>query len=111
MRESAVEKHLTRHVERRGGRCLKWTSPGRSSVPDRILLFPGGRVAFVEVKAPKKTPRQKQLRELQKLNDMGFRAAWLDSTEAVDRFIAKLEIDGWLVSHPGTFVFSDLPST
>lgn len=52
--EKEIEQKLKRVVEERlGGLCLKWVCPGWSGVPDRILLFPGGRVYFVELKRPK----------------------------------------------------------
>ena len=51
--EKEIERKLCKAVERHGGRCLKWTCPGWSGVPDRIVLLPGGRVHFVETKRPK----------------------------------------------------------
>lgn len=33
-----------------GGIAYKWVSPGHDGVPDRIVVFPGGRVEFVELK-------------------------------------------------------------
>ena len=52
--EKEIERKLKVLVEGKlGGLCLKWVCPGRSGVPDRILLFPGGRVYFVELKRPK----------------------------------------------------------
>lgn len=51
--EKSIEKKLKDMVERRGGLCLKWTCPGWSGVPDRIVLMPDGRVYFVELKRPK----------------------------------------------------------
>lgn len=51
--EKEVEQKLIDMVKRHGGRCLKWVCPGWSGVPDRILLFPGARVYFVETKRPK----------------------------------------------------------
>ncbi len=51
--EKEIERKLKVMVEGRlGGLCLKWVCPGWSGVPDRILLFPGGRVHFVETKRP-----------------------------------------------------------
>ena len=50
MRESAIEARLVKAVEKAGGLCLKWTSPGNPGVPDRIVIAPGGRVIFVELK-------------------------------------------------------------
>lgn len=52
--EKEIERKLKNLVEGRlGGLCLKWVCPGWSGVPDRILLLPGGRVQFAELKRPK----------------------------------------------------------
>lgn len=50
--EKEIEHKLKRMVESHGGLCLKWVCPGWLGVPDRICLFPGGRVVFVELKRP-----------------------------------------------------------
>ena len=51
MREKSIEAELKRAVKGMGGICAKWVSPGIDGVPDRIVLFPGGRIGFVELKA------------------------------------------------------------
>ena len=52
--EKEIERKLKVLVEGKlRGKCLKWVCPGWRGVPDRILLFPGGRVYFVELKRPK----------------------------------------------------------
>lgn len=52
--EKEIERKLKVLVEGKfNGACLKWVCPGWSGVPDRILLLPGGRVFFVELKRPK----------------------------------------------------------
>lgn len=53
MTERDVERKLRLAVEAAGGKCLKWVCPGWSGVPDRIILLPGGRVIFAELKRPK----------------------------------------------------------
>lgn len=50
--EKDIEKRLVREVKKLGGLCLKWVSPGNSGVPDRIVLMPGGKAIFVELKRP-----------------------------------------------------------
>ena len=52
--EKEIERKLKVLVEGKlRGLCLKWVCPGWSGVPDRILLLPGGRVQFAELKRPK----------------------------------------------------------
>ena len=48
--EKDLEAKVGRWVRRRGGLWLKWVSPGYTGVPDRILIRPGGLIAFVEMK-------------------------------------------------------------
>lgn len=51
-RERDIERALVGMVKRQGGLCLKWVCPGWAGVPDRIILLPGGRLIFAEVKRP-----------------------------------------------------------
>ncbi len=50
--EKSIENVLRKAVEAEGGVCLKWVCPGHRGVPDRMILFPGGVIAFVELKRP-----------------------------------------------------------
>ena len=60
MREKEIEQKFTLMVKQAGGMALKFVSPGMSGMPDRIVLLPGGYMAFVEVKSPGKAPRPLQ---------------------------------------------------
>ena len=51
--EKEIEADLVALVNKHGGKCLKWVCPGWAGVPDRIVLLPGGRIVFVELKRPK----------------------------------------------------------
>lgn len=74
--EKDIERKLRREVERRGGRCLKWVCPGWAGVPDRIVLLPGGRIYFVELKRPKGGKLSAmQLKWGEWLRELGF--VWL----------------------------------
>lgn len=48
--ESDIERRLGREIKKLGGLYYKFTSPGLPGVPDRLLVLPGGRVIFVELK-------------------------------------------------------------
>ena len=71
--EKDIESKLREMVEAHGGKCLKWVCPGWAGVPDRIVLLPGGRIIFVELKRPKGgrvMRRQEWWRD--ELRSMGF---------------------------------------
>ena len=72
MLEKDIERRLRGEVKKIGGLCLKWESPGYTGVPDRIILLPGGRIFFAELKAPGKRerPRQKIVQAI--LRRLGF---------------------------------------
>ena len=52
MRESDIETDVRVGVEAKGGLCLKFISPGRRGVPDRIVITRRGNTIYVETKAP-----------------------------------------------------------
>lgn len=83
MRERDIEKLLVAEVRKRQGLCPKWVSPGLNGVPDRIILLPGRRIAFAELKATGKTPRTQQLYRKAQLERLGFRVYIIDNTEQI----------------------------
>lgn len=71
--ERDIERKLRTVVESHGGLCLKWVCPGWSGVPDRIVLLPGGRALFVELKRPKGGKVSKlQMWWAKRLHQLGF---------------------------------------
>lgn len=90
MREREVEQKLLREVKELGGLCLKFVSPGWSGAPDRLVLFPGGKIAFVEVKAPGEKARPLQLRRKRQLEVMGFKVFVLDDPFQIKNLIQTI---------------------
>lgn len=88
MRESTIEAYLRDQVKALGGKAYKFVSPGNDGVPDRLVCLPGGRVIFVELKAPGKHSTTLQRRQQDILQGLGFTTWELDCKEAVDGFIA-----------------------
>lgn len=91
MREKSMEVKLVDAVKTAGGVCWKFTSPGTSGVPDRIVLLPSGRIAFVEVKAPGETPRPLQRLRIKTLRRLGFKAFVLDTPEQIGGIIDAIQ--------------------
>lgn len=90
MRESVVEKELVRSVRLLGGVCYKWVSPGTTGVPDRIVILPGGRVHFVELKTDTGEPSARQLHVIETLNGLGVPVHILYGLGDVREFMIKV---------------------
>jgi hypothetical protein len=90
MREKSIESKLTAEVRRLGGLAPKFVSPGLDGVPDRLILLPGGKVAFAELKAPGKTLRPLQAVRKRQLEALGFRVFVIDSIEQIGGVLDEL---------------------
>ena len=87
--ERDIERYLIREVERRGGLCWKFIS-SVGGVPDRLVIMPGGVLAFLEVKRPGNVPRILQVKRITQLNRMGFYSTWVDSKEKVNEVLDEI---------------------
>ncbi|WP_042435918.1 VRR-NUC domain-containing protein [Faecalispora jeddahensis] len=94
MRESAIEAYLRDRVKELGGKAYKFVSPGNTGVPDRMVCLPGGRVVFVELKAPGEKPTKLQRnrhRELRGFGQIVF--GCVDSKADVDLMLRIMNAD------------------
>lgn len=87
MREKLIEQKLVQAVHRMGGLAPKFISPGWAGVPDRLVLLPGGRLAFVELKAPGKKPRPLQVKRKRQLEALGFQVYCVDRLEQISELL------------------------
>ncbi len=90
MKEKRIETRLVNAVRSQGGMCPKFVSPGVDGVPDRIILLPGGRIAFAETKAPGKKMRPLQVKRKSQLEKLGFRVYCIDRPEQINTVIAEV---------------------
>lgn len=90
--EKLIEKKLTNEVKALGGWCLKLLSTHITGLPDRLCLFSGGRILFVELKTTNKKPRKIQLFIHNKLRALGFRVEVVDTSEQIESIIREYEI-------------------
>ncbi len=91
MREKDVECSLVKVVRAAGGLALKFVSPGMAGVPDRLILLPGGRMAFCEVKAPGEKPRPQQAHRMEQLMSLGFRVYVVDNMEKIGEMLIDIQ--------------------
>ena len=91
MREQMIEKKFTDAVKKRGGITPKFVSPGFDGVPDRLVLLPMRRMAFVEFKAPGKKMRPLQIRRKKQLESLGFMVFCVDDTTQIGGVIDAIQ--------------------
>ena len=91
MREKQIEQKLVKAVRNAGGLCPKFVSPGLAGMPDRLILLPGRRLAFVEVKAPGEKPRLLQLHRHAQLRALGFRVHVLDDPAQIPEILEQAQ--------------------
>lgn len=87
MLESTIELKIKGAVIVMGGLCLKWVSPGFSGVPDRIIILPGGRILFVEVKRPGGKLRPRQQRVHDQMRSLGCEVITVDDADEMIRIL------------------------
>ena len=91
MREKQIEQKLVQAVRKSGGMCLKFVSPNFDGMPDRLILFPDGKIAFAELKAPGKKSRPLQLARHKILMNLGFRVYVIDSAERIGAILDEIQ--------------------
>lgn len=90
MREKTTEQKLVQAVKAMGGIAPKFTSPGFDGVPDRIVLLPGGRIGFVEVKAMGCKLRPLQLARNGLLRRLDFKVYVLDDASQIGGILDEI---------------------
>ena len=91
MREKLIEQQLIKSVKDIGGIALKIVSPGFDGMPDRLILLPNRKAAFVEVKAPGKTLRPLQEKRKRQLEALGFLVFCLDHIEQIGGILREIQ--------------------
>lgn len=94
IRERVIEEYLRKRVKSVGGIAIKLTSSNLRAIPDRLCLFPGGHIAFIELKAPGRKPSPAQKLFISMLKRMGFVALVIDSRPRVDALMKWVE-ENW----------------
>lgn len=88
--EKAVERRLVELVKHNGGMCIKLLCDQLIGLPDRMCLFPGHKIVFVELKTTGKKPKRIQLYIHEKLRKLGFRVEVIDTIKGVEQFIDSI---------------------
>lgn len=82
--EKAIERYLVAYTEALGGVCLKYSNPGMTGYPDRLVVLPQGRTVWVELKSKGRKVTKLQALRIDKLLSLGHRVGVCDSKKGVE---------------------------
>ena len=91
--EKVLEAELRERCKALGWMCIKLTSQYQRGLPDRLILMPGGRVCFAEIKTTGKKPTALQRLTHERIRALGYRVEVVDTTESLDNLIVDLLYD------------------
>lgn len=89
--EKVIERKLVEAVKANGGMCIKLLCDNLLGLPDRMVLMPHSKIAFVELKTTGQKPRRIQVFMHNKLRNLGFRVEVIDTIEGVNNFINSIK--------------------
>ena len=89
MLEKHIERKLTDAIKSRDGMALKQT--GMAGIPDRLVLLPNGKCAFVELKAPGEKPRKLQKIRMKQLRKLGLKTYVVDGVEQIGGVLDEIQ--------------------
>lgn len=87
MKESEIEARLVRGVKTLGGVAYKFVSPGNVGVPDRLVILPGGRILFAELKADGGRLSKMQRYQIGRLRQLGAEVQEVRGEAGVQSFL------------------------
>lgn len=91
--EKLVERKLVELVKINNGMCIKLLCDQLIGLPDRLCLFPGHKIAFVELKTTGQKPRRIQAYMHKKLRALGLRVEVIDTVEGVIKFVENIMLN------------------
>lgn len=91
--EKVVEHKLVELVKINGGMCIKLLCDQLIGLPDRMCLFPGHKIVFVELKTTGRKPKRIQVYMHNKLRALGFRVEVIDTVESVINFVDDIVLN------------------
>lgn len=89
--EKTIERKLREACTAQGGMCIKLLTDQYIGLPDRMCLFPNGKIVFAETKSTGKKPRKIQLVVHEKLRSLGFDVRVIDRLEQIKSLLDDVE--------------------
>lgn len=88
--EKEIEKRLTTKLKNLGCLVYKFISPNNAGVPDRIVIYPGGRVDFIELKTLSGRLSPLQAAQIDKLKRKGANVDIVVGLDGADDYVERV---------------------
>jgi len=88
--EKTIEKFVVKEADGLGGKAVKGNTLNNKGFPDRIIMLPGAKIGFLELKSEGRKPTQLQSYWLKLLKDLGFKTGYADTKSKAGKFIKEL---------------------
>ena len=90
--ENKIEAKFREKIKELGGIAYKFVSPGNSGVPDRLVILPGNKIGFAELKRAGGKPSQIQKMQMAFIRKLGCYVRVISSLEDIDLFIGGINL-------------------
>lgn len=88
--EKSIERYLVEKAKEHGLPCLKYSNPNMVGYPDRLLVLPGAKVIWVELKSKGRKPGKLQLIRHMELSGMGHEVKVIDNKADIDELLNSI---------------------
>lgn len=88
--EKSIERYLVQQAKEHGLPCLKYYNPNMVGYPDRLLVLPGAKVVWVELKSKGRKTSKIQDERIAQLRNMGHEIRVIDNKTDIDKLINSL---------------------
>ena len=93
-RERDIEEAFVKAVKEKGGMAVKLSAQWLAGIPDRLVLMPGGKCCFAELKRTGEKPRPIQIRRAKQLRALGFDVYVIDSRAKIRAYFGGADEKG-----------------
>lgn len=90
MQEKQIEKKLGKRIRALGGLYYKFVSPGNAGVPDRLIILPGGRIMFAELKSETGSLTKLQVVQQERMKRLDCEVYTIRGLEGVEKFMREV---------------------
>ena len=95
--EKWAEADLKKRVKAEKGKVIKLGGNQVNGLPDDLVIMPGGKHFYVELKSLKKVPKPLQFIQMGELSKLGCNVFWGNTPDLLELFYIYIGLANWKV--------------